>query len=124
MPLNCPVCSIDRSLKIVLAMALPPDNRSDDIILQVVRCSQCGFRGLAVYQESRRGALDSESWEHIAYQVPTSDVKAISSVIRSCPAPKDQRCQCAAHLKLGQRDAGGRWCGLQELSLKDSYPIR
>ena len=104
-------------------MALPPDNRSDDIILQVVSCSQCGFSGLAVYQESRRGAMDSESWEHIAYQVPVSDVKAISSAIRSCPAPKNPGCQCAAHLQLGQRDAGGRWCGLQDQNLKGSFPI-
>jgi hypothetical protein len=48
------------SLAITQSIELPPDGRSDEISLQIVACQACGFAGTAVYEESRRGALDSE----------------------------------------------------------------
>lgn len=53
----CPQCFGKGTLEIKVSMQLPSDSRSDEIALQTVGCSQCGFQGLAVYEESRRGTL-------------------------------------------------------------------
>ncbi len=44
------------------SLELPPDGRSDEITVQGLRCVHCDFLGVALYEESRRGA--SESWHH------------------------------------------------------------
>jgi hypothetical protein len=123
MPRGCGRCKTHNALKIVQTLVLPPDSRSDDIILQVVKCGQCGFKGLAVYEESRRGALDSESWSHTAYRVASQDLKSVAAAIRACPSPRDPRCQCDTHQQLGSRDRGGRWNGLQKITVEDSFQI-
>lgn len=120
---GCGVCKTNNALKITQTLVLSPDSRSDDIILQVVRCTLCGFKGLAVYEESRRGALDSESWSHTAYRVAEQDLKTIAAAMRACPAPRDPRCQCDTHRQLGIRDRGGRWNGLQKIAIEDSFQI-
>ena len=123
MPRGCGVCKTTNALKIVQTLVLPPDSRSDDIILQVIKCAQCGFKGLAVYEESRRGALDSESWSHTAYRVASQDLKSVVAAIRACPAPRDPKCQCDTHHQLGSRDRSGRWNGLQKITVEDSFQI-
>lgn len=105
----CPQCSGNDSLAILKAIELPPDSRSDEIALQVVACPKCGFEGLAVYQESRRGALDSESWEHTGYRVAREDLEAARNLIRICPDPSNVRCQCVAHQALGKTGDSGVW---------------
>ena len=124
MPMGCGECNKLNVLQITQSLVLPPDSRSDDILLQVVSCSNCGFRGLAVYEESRRGSWDSESWSHTAYRVSNRDLKTISAAIRTCPSPKNQKCSCQTHQRLGKRDAGGRWSGLAEIEIESSFPIR
>ena len=52
----CPDCSA-KSLIIAMRLELAPDSRWDEITLQTIACASCGFRGVAVYRESRRGAL-------------------------------------------------------------------
>ena len=123
MPRACGECKKKNVLQITQSLVLPPDSRSDDIILQVVQCASCGFRGLAVYEESRRGGMDSESWSHTAYHVSADDLRTVTTAIRSCPAPKNPKCRCHAHRKLGRREQGGRWNGLQNITLEDSFPI-
>ncbi len=68
MPFQCPECST-KTLKITHKLELPPDSRSDEITLQIIECSGCGFGGIAVYEESRRGALDDDSFDHTGYRV-------------------------------------------------------
>ena len=80
MALQCPDCTL-YTLQTAISIELPPDSRSDEIALQVVRCSQCGFSGLAVYEESRRGALDDESVDHRAYRVSAEAVAAVEKAI-------------------------------------------
>ena len=80
----CPECS-SRSLNIILSLELPPDSRSDEITLQTVECSQCGFSGIAVYEESRRGALDSESVDHYSYRVGVDDLRALKKDNQTMP---------------------------------------
>jgi len=70
MPFRCPDCLSPNGLEVGAAIQLPPDSRSDEFYLQLVRCRQCGFRGAAVYEESRRGALDADDWSHTGYHLP------------------------------------------------------
>ena len=62
----CPECR-GASLEIGPRMQLPSDSRSDDIAVQVLQCARCDFRGVAIYEESRRGA--SDSWQHFGYHL-------------------------------------------------------
>lgn len=109
MSFQCPQCLGLQSLQIIASIELVPDTRSDEISLQVVRCRDCRFEALAVYEESTRGALDSESVDHYGYQVARKDLFSIKSLIKGCPRPRDAGCSCASHRQLNQRDSSGRW---------------
>jgi hypothetical protein len=122
MPFRCPEC-LSTSLEIARTIELPPDSRSDEITLQVMECSGCGFRALAVYEESRRGALDSEAWEHCGYQASPASLQSIAAAIEACPAPRDPHCPCPSHRILGRRDALGRWQGLEGSGTLRPFPL-
>jgi hypothetical protein len=122
-PFVCPDCSRRGSLKITLSIELPPDSRSDEITLQIVDCSDCGFEGIAVYEESRRGALDSESFSHTGYRLSKSELANLGKAIRSCPDRKNRRCRCPAHRRLSRTDAAGRWVALRDLEATDAFPV-
>ena len=123
MAFACPKCSIDDSLVIVIGIELAPDSRSDEIVIQVLQCGRCGFRGLAVYEESRRGALDSEAWEHTGYQVEEDVVNTIAGLIDNCPDRNNNDCSCESHRMLGQRDQNGRWNGIEKYEMKGMFPM-
>lgn len=112
----CPDCHT-KKLKIILALELPPDGSNDEITLQTVECEHCDFYGLAVYRESRRGALDSESWVYEGYRVSEGDFQTIRELIQSCPSPSDKRCQCESHQVLGHQ-TDYRWDGLEKSNIK------
>ncbi len=120
----CPNCSSPQTLKVVKSITLPPDSRSDDVILQMVRCDHCQFRGAAVYEESRRGGLDSESWDHTGYILSDSDLKWLSLLINRCPTKKNKNCRCMAHKELGQKNEYGRWIKPENISWDESFPMR
>jgi len=122
-PFVCPKCSHHGSLKIVLSIELPPDSRSDEITLQIVECSDCRFAGIAVYEESRRGPLDSESFDHTGYYASRDKLRDLGKAIRSCPEPRNPRCQCPAHQTLGKTDASGRWNALRDLETAETFPL-
>jgi hypothetical protein len=122
-PFTCPDRSRPGSLRITLRIELPPDSRSDEIALQTVECSDCGFGGIAVYEESRRGSLDTETWDHRGYHLPKTDLRDLRKMIRSCPDPTNPRCACTAHQVLSQTDASGRWKTLHSLDTRDAFPI-
>jgi len=122
-PFTCPDCSRAGSLRITLRIELPPDSRSDEIALQVVECSDCGFAGIAVYEESRRGPLDTETWDHTGYHLPKTELRDLRKTIRSCHHPTNPRCSCAAHQRLSQTDASGRWNTLHNLHTTDAFPV-
>ncbi len=121
MPFICPLCFSSGSLNIQKSMQLAPDNRSDDIMLQLVKCSQCGFSGAAVYEESRWGALQTESWEHTGYELEPGDLEWIGTTIDSCPSPSDPACRCSSHQALGRHDGHGRWLGLERFHAKRTF---
>ena len=120
----CPECSTSKSLKIGLKIELPPDSRSDEITLQVVKCTKCGFEGIAVYEESRRGAMGSESFDHSGYRVNVDDLKDLKVMIRQCPEPRNRRCRCPVHRKLRRTDSSGRWNGLGNIVLIGRFPLK
>jgi hypothetical protein len=107
----CPDCSGKR-LRIASSLELAPDSWWDEITLQVLKCSDCRFRGAAVYEESRRGALDSEAWNHRGHRLPEALMRILVEDIAACPEPRNADCRCAAHQKWGRTDATGRWPGL------------
>lgn len=124
MAFSCPECGTAGSLGIVQSIVLAPDSRSDDIILQLVRCRQCRFRAAAVYEESRRGRLDSESWEHIGYRLSSQELAELSAMMARCPSKKDSRCRCPAHQALGQRNDAGRWQPPFRTGQQNAFPMR
>lgn len=121
MPFTCPECSASQSLRITSKLELPADSRSDEITLQVVECSGRGFPGIAVYEESHRGALDDDSFEHTGYRVDAGDLEALRAAIRACPSPENPRCECSAHRKYGRRDATARWNGLAHIRREGTF---
>lgn len=116
MALFCPDCK-SNALNIDQSLELPADSYSDEITLQVIRCAKCGFHALAVYEESRHGSLDSESWRHAGYRVSEEDFQAVSGAIQRCPRSGDRHCQCATHQTLGQM-TGYSWDGLRKSGVK------
>ena len=123
MAFTCPKCLKSGSLAIEIAIEMPPDGRSDEITLQALVCSSCDFRGLAVYQESRRGALDSVAWEHIGYRVGPLVVESVAGAIRSCPEPRNSRCSCAAHRRFATQDRNSIWQLPAEMAGSEVFPM-
>ncbi len=123
MSLICPECS-NATLEVASSLELPPDSRSDEITVQIVRCSECGFAAAAVYQESRRGALDGESVDHAGYRLPAGELRRLERLLRSCPRPGDWRCECKAHRKLRVQDVAGRWIGMRGLPHEGVFRVK
>ena len=119
----CPACK-RISLSITDRLELPPDSRSDEITLQIIACASCRFKGIAVYEESRRGALFDESVDHRGYVVGEDDLARLRRLIRACPDRGNPRCKCKTHRLLGKRDRAGRWSGLDEIELGDRFHMR
>lgn len=121
MPFACPECGDPASLGITSSIELPPDSRSDEIALQIVACARCRFRAAAVYEESRRGSLDSEAVDHRGYRVSRESLDSLIARIGACPEPANRGCGCESHRELGRTDDGGRWRGLAETA--GSFPM-
>jgi len=116
----CPECRQNR-LKITNSIVLPADSRSDEITLQTVICSHCGLRAIAVYEESRRGRLEMESWDHTGYRVSRDDYDLVTAELSHCPTPSRSACQCQVHQRLGKKDASGRWQGLSFVTVSEEF---
>ena len=115
----CPKCQA-ASLAIGACIDFEPDSRSDDITLQLVSCSRCGLEAVAVYEESRRGRLDSEASSHTGYFGNRATLKSIKDAIASCPTPRNSTCHCEGHTLLGAHDSRGAWDGLRRLGIDNT----
>lgn len=124
MSFTCPNCLVGSALNITTSISLAPDSRSDDIMLQIVRCQRCNFRGAAIYEESRRGGFDSESWDHRGYRLAPEELAELDNLIKGCPAKKDQRCRCSSHRALTQKNEYGRWQAPFATDWQRSFPMR
>jgi hypothetical protein len=108
MPLICPECHSNR-LRITRRLELAPDHRSDEIALQIINCEACGFRGIAIYEESRRGALGSGSWSHWGYPAKASALRVLEQKMRQCPQPRNPKCGCPVHQEFHRAGPGSDW---------------
>ena len=124
MSFRCPQCKNLASLEIISSLELPPDSRSDEITLQVVECQKCDFSGIAVFEESRHGFIESEAWQHVGYWVSRDAVESVKAAIRSCPNPFKATCNCEVHSSLSQRDMHGVWKGLLEIERAHTFLMR
>lgn len=122
MPFLCPECNHPQ-LNITNKIELGPDSRSDEIMLQIIKCFQCGFYGIAVYEESRRGSLNNESYSHFGFRVSPADLQALRELIKHCPEPDNRRCECFAHHTLNVKDISGRWNALADVHLDGRFEI-
>ena len=119
----CPRC-IGGSMKITSSIELPPDSRSDEITVQILKCLKCGFAGLGIYEEARRGRLDSESVHHRGYYVDESTLASIEKMIRQCPKPKKPSCRCRIHRSLGCVNEFGRWNWLDKMPHGEIFKLQ
>lgn len=124
MGFSCPACKRAEDLAIRAAIALPSDSRSDEIYLQLTRCNQCGFEAVAVYEESRRGALDQEAFQHVGYFLGRESLQFVKDRMRFCPDPDNPNCPCPVHQELGAVDAFGSWNGLAGLEVGDHFQMQ
>lgn len=90
-------------MSIAFSLELPPGGSDDEVSLQTVKCADCEFGGIAVYRESRRGSLSSESWHHDGYEVTEHSLLSLMETLVLCPSPADRRCRCSTHQSLGTR---------------------
>ncbi|GAJ06187.1 unnamed protein product, partial [marine sediment metagenome] len=97
------------NVNIVSRLEIPPDARSDEISLQIVKCNRCKFESVAIYEESHRGALDSDVFDHYGYTIDQKELKELKALIRQCSEPKNRRCSCDSHRALRRKDSSGRW---------------
>ena len=111
---KCPACQ-GYSLKIERSMELPPSD-VDETSVQTVKCETCGFRGIAVYEESRRGSMSSDSFRHLGYEVSDEDLQFVENGFRLCPYPQNKDCRCETHLSWAKL----AWIG-QNMTVKRSF---
>ena len=119
----CPECQNARSLDITSVIDIGYDSRSDEIALQLVECAACRFRGVAVYEESRRGSLDSECVDHYGYKMDEVDIASLLALISRCPRPRDESCACQTHIILNRRNETGRWNALDDFKTTDYFTM-
>lgn len=110
----CPDCS-KSSLEVFNFIELPYDSRSDEIRVQTLECTACPFIGAGIYEESRRGSFEHDSWEHSCFRMELNHFHALKNMIKKCPDPSNYDCSCFSHKGLGVTNDLGRWQGLANL---------
>ncbi len=124
MAFNCPRCDGHATLKINQTLELPPDARWDEITMQSISCRVCGFAGIAIYEESRHGALDSEIVHHTGYLTTEADTVAIRALLANCPDPGRALCPCPTHRELGSIDPmTTRWLQPSAITNARAFPM-
>ena len=123
MGLICPQCH-DANMKISSKIELPPDNRSDEIAVQILTCSKCNFQGIAVYEESRRGSFDNDSFSHQGYFVASDLLNDVKDVINQCKNPRNSSCQCKGHRFFKTIDCSGNWIWKDQLNKYKKFNIQ
>lgn len=91
----CPRCNAPR-LHITATMELGADDYSDERSVQLVECGACGLRGVALYEESRRG---SDARVHHEAYVPAG-LDRFTAAITRCAIPRDAACGCESHVAM------------------------
>jgi len=122
MGIICPACSRN-SLTITSKIELPPNERSDEVTLQLIECNKCGFQGIAVYEESRRGKINSDTFSHRGYKVSSELLNKLKEIVDQCPDPNNSKCRCKAHRYFINLYRAGKWGWLEEQSKHKPFEI-
>jgi hypothetical protein len=85
-------------------MELMPGGDDDEVTLQTIACDACGFKGIAVYRESRHGALGQKLWHHHGHAISEKFLEAIQLALLKCPDPGNRCCRCETHAAFGGRN--------------------
>lgn len=104
----CPECGRTEAPGIARRIVLPADRRADEIVLEALACA-CGFKAIAVTEQSRRASLKDAAPERIGYRLPAAAVDLIAYLIAQCPNPAEEFCGCNAHAVLNRRDLRNQW---------------
>ncbi len=124
MSFQCPECKDQQSLEIEASLQLFKGRCDNEITLQIVVCQRCQFIGAAVYEEGRRGSVDTRAWKHVGYIFDDADLGELRALIQACPDQLNPTCACPAHVKLGICDGHGDWVGLEQFNPRDRFPMR
>lgn len=123
MAFDCPSCQRPR-IHITMSLELPPDSRSDEITLQVIECAVCGFSGVAVYEESRRGRLQWDNFTHTGYALPLGEIELIKQFLQRCDQRRNRECDCVTHRMFGRQNDEGAWIGLDVIRRDRRFELR
>lgn len=74
----------DTPVIITRSVDLPSDNTFDDISIQTLESDDKETKAVGIYQESRRGALDSEIVHHEAHMVATGVFDIVVAALDAC----------------------------------------
>ena len=99
----------------------------DEAAAQILRCQECGFEGMGVYQEERHGAIDSEYWLHHGYELSAADLALLRAEIEQCPDRRQLEVPVRGALADEWGRSGGRFfrlCGPSSLWGPDDCPPR
>jgi hypothetical protein len=118
----CPDCSDARTVSRSAAIELRPDNFWDEIFLNLVACSACGFRGAIVALESRgHGGLGDDTDDTTGYRLDPSSFESIRASIERCPGPGRRQCECGTHRDLVLASTWGFLKGYESMG---TFPVR
>lgn len=117
----CPMCK-NNKLIIEKSIELGPDARNDENSLQAIKCGNCGFHGVAYYQESRRGA--GESWEHTGYPMQNKHFQQLLDQLNKCQSPSNSACRCKTHQDFRVKNKNETLNPLEKLSFENHpFPL-
>ena len=121
---NCPKCQ-DRKLEAhpTKVLQLDGDAWSDEISLQLAVCQSCCQQFVLVYQESRRGSLDSDCFSHEGYWLDSQTAAELERWVTLCPDRHSSLCRCCAHVHFSRVDSAGRWLGLAGFSVGPHFIV-
>ncbi|GEM_PF-976297 len=114
MPFECPQCQVKNSLQILTTLELGPAAGADETMIQLTECSHCEFQALAIYQESRGGALEGEAFSHQGYPLAKEQFQLLTDLFRVCPDGFKRMCGCQAHQELARHAALQDWVAFSQ----------
>ena len=112
----CPDCAAESRFNFIATMELGPGEFSDETAFQLLECAQCALKIAAVYEESRRGRLRSETVSHKGYRTEPHEWLNLKTLVSQCSSPNNKSCLCPAHAHLRRE--------LTALRKKQSFPIQ
>lgn len=78
----CPTCNKE-TLLLRETCDLPSTQRSDEMQIQTLACTACGFHACGIYEEAHRGAIDDDSVDHRCYPLDEMSFHELETLIHA-----------------------------------------